>query len=53
MHSYGKIIVDVNTMMTLNLNADLYVDLYADLYGESGDNLRPGLNAYQSVDFST
>ena len=33
MHSYGKIIVDVNTTTTLDLNADLSVDLHADLYG--------------------
>ena len=38
MHSYGEIIVDVNTMMTLDLNADIN--------GEIGVNLRPGLNAY-------
>ena len=28
MHSYGEIIVDVNTMTTLDQNADLYTDLY-------------------------
>ena len=49
MHSKGGIIVDVNNKMTVDLNADLYVDLYGDL----SENLRPGLNAYQSVDFST
>ena len=56
MHSYGEIIVDVNTMMTLDLNVDLYVDLHADLqtvhYGKLGDKLRPGLNAYSSIDFN-
>ena len=30
MHSYGERIVDVNTMTTLDLNADLHVDLHAD-----------------------
>ena len=31
MHSYGGKIVHVNTMMTLDLNADIYVDLHVDL----------------------
>ena len=30
MHSYGERIVDVNTMTTLGLNADIHVDLHAD-----------------------
>ena len=44
MHSYGERIVDVNTTMTLDLNTDLN--------GKIGDNLRPGLNAYLSIDFN-
>ena len=31
MHSYGEIIVDVTTTMTLDLNADIYVILYRKL----------------------
>ena len=52
MHFYGEIIVHVNTRMTLDLNVDLHVDLEAVHYGKLGDELRPGLNAYSSIDFN-
>ena len=46
MHSYGEIIVDLNTMTTLDLNADLCVDLYVDLYAVLYGDLGVKLKAY-------